>query len=146
MDRQSDKITALYCRIGKPFDVEKDTAVAHAQIDRLSQYAKEHGLKNPKFFCDWGYSGAVSDRPEYQRMLQEVVSGQVANLVVLNLSRLDRDYEDAWKLIGDTLSHYGVVFHSVQDGAGINETLNRFSQIRKELEMAYRRSQERGQK
>ena len=146
MDRQSDKITALYCRIGKPFDIGKDTAVAHTQIDRLSQYVKEHNLKNPKFFCDWGYSGATSDRPEYQRMLQEVVSGNVANLVVLNLSRLDRDCEDAWKLIGDTLPHYGVAFHSVQDGAGINETLNRFSQIRKELEVAYRRSQERGQK
>lgn len=57
-------------------------------------------------------------------MLQEVVNGNVTNLAVLNLSRLDRDYEDAWKLIGDTLPHYGVVFHSAQDGAGINETLN----------------------
>lgn len=144
MDRQSDKITALYCRIGKPFDAEKDTAVAHAQIDRLSEYAREHGLKNPKFFCDWGYSGTTPDRPEYQRMLREVISGNVANLVVLNLSRLDRDYEDAWKLIGDTLPHYGVAFHSVQDGAGINETLNKFSLIRQELETACRRSQERG--
>lgn len=141
MDRQSDRITALYCRTDYP---SIDTDIAHAQIDRLSRYAREHGLKNPKFFCDWGYSGTTSDRPEYQRMLREVVIGNVANLVVLNLSRLDRDCEDAWKLIGDTLPHYGVVFHSIQDGAGINETLNRFSQIRKELEAAYLRSQERG--
>ena len=143
MNRQSNKITVLYCRIGKPFDIEKDTAVAHAQIDTLSQYAKEHSLNNPKFFCDWGYSGATSDRPEYQRMLQEVVSGNVASLVVLNLSRLNRDYEDAWKLIGGTLLHYGVVLHSVQDGTGITETLNKFSQIRQEFEAAYRRSQGR---
>lgn len=143
MDRQSNKITALYCRIGKPFDMEKDTNIAHAQIDRLSRYARKHGLKNPKFFCDWGYSGATSDRPEYQRMLQEVVSGRVVNLVVLNLSCLDRDCEDAWKLIGDTLPHYGVAFHSVQDGADIAETLQKFSLIRQEFEAAYRRSQER---
>lgn len=141
MDRQSIKITALYCRTDYP---SIDTDIAHAQIDRLSRYAREHGLKNPKFFCDWGYSGTTSDRPEYQRMLREVISANVANLVVLNLSRLDRDYEDAWKLIGDTLPHYGVAFHSVQDGTGINKTLNRFSQIKKELEAAYLRSQERG--
>lgn len=141
MDRQSDRITALYCRTDYP---SIDTDIAHAQIDRLSRYAREHGLKNPKFFCDWGYSGTTSDRPEYQRMLREVISANVANLVVLNLSRLDRDYEDAWKLIGDTLPHYGVAFHSVQDGTGINKTLNRFSQIKKELEAAYLRSQERG--
>lgn len=144
MDRQSDKITALYCRIDKPFDIGADSTAAHAQIDRLTQYAKEHNLKTPKFFCDWGYSGTTSDRPEYQRMLQEVVSGNVANLVVLNLSRLNRDTEDAWKLIGDTFPHYGVAFHSVQDGSGIDETLNKFSLIRQELETAYRRSQERG--
>lgn len=141
MDRQSIKITALYCRTDYP---STDTDIAHAQIDRLSRYAREHGLKNPKFFCDWGYSGTTSDRPEYQRMLGEVVSGNVANLVVLNLSRLDRDSEDVWKLIGDTLPRYGVAFHSVQDGAGINETLNKFSLIRQELETACRRSQERG--
>lgn len=144
MDRQSDKITALYCRIGKPFDISKDIAGAHAQIDILSRYIKEHSLKNPKFFCDWGYSGGTSDRPEYQRMLQEVVSGNVVNLVVLNLSRLDRDCEDVWKLIGETLPHYGVTFHSVQDGAGITETLDKFSLIRQELEAAYCRSQKGG--
>ncbi len=136
MDRQSDKITALYCRIGCPFD-GRETITAHAQIDKLSEYAKEHGLKNPKFFCDWGYSGLTSERPEYQRMLQEVVSGNVTDLVVLNLSRLDRDPEDAWKLIGDTLPHYGVVFHSVQDGAGIGETLKQFSLVTQELKAAY---------
>ena len=136
MDRQSDKITALYCRIGCPFD-GRETITAHAQIDKLSEYAKEHGLKNPKFFCDWGYSGLTSERPEYQRMLQEVVSGNVTDLVVLNLSRLDRDPEDAWKLIGDTLPHYGVVFHSVQDGAGIGETLKQFSLVTQELRAAY---------
>ena len=136
MDRQSDKITALYCRIGRPFD-GRETITAHAQIDKLSEYAKEHDLKNPKFFCDWGYSGLTSERPEYQRMLQEVVSGNVTDLVVLNLSRLDRDPEDAWKLIWDTFPHYGVVFHSVQDGAGINETLKQFSLVTQDLKVAY---------
>lgn len=52
MNRQSDKITALYCHIDKPFSIGGDTDFARAQIDRLSQYAEGHGLKNTEFFCD----------------------------------------------------------------------------------------------
>lgn len=143
MDRQSDKITALYCRIGYPFD-GRDTTSAHAQLDSLSHYAREHGLKNLRFYCDWGFSGADPNRPQYLRMLHDVLAGKISELVVLNLSRLARDSEDAWKLIGDTFPQYSVVFHSVQDGVGIGETLERFSLIRQELKTAYYRSREGG--
>ena len=135
MDRQSDKITALYCRIGKPFDIGKDAAVAHAQIDRLSQYAKEHNLKNPKFFCDWGYSGTTSDRPEYQRMLREVEAGKVAALVVVDLFCLVRNSFDAWELIGDILPKYGVALHSIKEGGELQDS---FLQTRKSVVELYR--------
>ena len=123
MDRQSEKITALYCRIGKPFDFGKDATVAHAQIDRLSRYAKDHGLKNPMFYCDWGFSGSTSDRPGYQRMLREVEAGKIAALVVLNLSRLTRSSIDAWELIGKVFPRYGIVLHSVNEGGEITDSL-----------------------
>ena len=140
MDRQSDKITALYCRIDKPFDIGKDAAIAHAQIDRLSRYAKEHGLKNPMFFCDWGFSGATSDRPEYQRMLREVEAGKIAALVVLNLSRLTRSSNDARELIGKVFPRYGVVFHSANEGGEITDSL---TQIQRSI-IELNRDTERG--
>ena len=141
MDRQSEKLTVLYCRIGKPFDFGKDAAVAHAQIDTLSRYAKEHGLKNPMFFCDWGFSGTSHDRPEYQRMLREVETGRIAALVVLNLSRLTRSSVDAWELIGKVCPRYGIVLHSVNEGGEITDSL---AQIQKSIIELNRQSTEWG--
>ena len=141
MDRQSDKLTALYCRIDKPFDTGKDAASAHAQIDGLSRYAKEHGLKNPMFFCDWGFSGATSDRPEYQRMLQEMDAGKIAVLVVLNLSRLTRSSIDARELIGKVFPRHGIVLHSVNEGGEITDGLTK---IQKSIIESNRQSPEGG--
>ena len=88
MNRQQEKITALYCRIdsGKQNDLDAQ----YEQIQSLLDYARQHGLPNPHFFCDWGYSGTTADRPEYCRMLQAVTSGHVENLVVAELDRLIR--------------------------------------------------------
>ena len=141
MDRQSDKLTALYCRIDKPFDVGKDAAAAHAQIDRLSRYAKEHSLKNPMFFCDWGFSGATSDRPEYQRMLRDMEAGKIAALIVLNLSRLTRSSIDAWELIGKVFPRHGIVLHSVNEGGEITDSL---TWIQKGIIKLNRQGAERG--
>ena len=141
MDRQSDKLTALYCRIDKPFDTGKDTASAHAQIDGLSRYAKEHGLKNPMFFCDWGFSGETSDRPEYQRMLRKVEAGKIAALIVLNLSRLTRSSIDARELIGKVFPRHGIVLHSVNEGGEITDSL---TWIQKGIIKLNRQGAERG--
>ena len=90
MNRQSEKITALYCRLAS--FTEADILTAKNQMDRLAAYAAENGLQNPEFFCDWGFSGTNMERPEYQRMLHEVEAGRVNNLVVVSLCRLGRDY------------------------------------------------------
>mgnify|MGYP002520793717 FL=1 len=88
MNRQQEKITALYCRIdsGK----QNDLFAQYEQIQSLLDYARKRELPNPHFFCDWGYSGTTDERPEYRRMLQAVTSGHVANLVVTKLDRLIR--------------------------------------------------------
>ena len=78
MNRQQEKITALYCRIDSGKQNELDAQ--YEQIQPLLDYARQYGLPNPHFFCDWGHSGTTADRPAYRRMLQAVTSGHVANL------------------------------------------------------------------
>ncbi len=51
MNRQSDKTTALYCRLAN--FTEMDSLTAKHQMDQLAAYAAENGLQNPEFFCDW---------------------------------------------------------------------------------------------
>ena len=89
MKRQSDKITAVYCRLAR-YDGELDALAGQYQQDALLEYAATHGLKHPQLFCDWGFSGTDDRRPEYQRMLQEVRAGNVSSIVVKDLSCVGR--------------------------------------------------------
>jgi len=143
MDRQSNKITALYCRMAH-YLTDEDILAGKDQMKTLSQYAADHHLENPHFYCDWGVSGIALDRPEYRRMLQDVIAGNVSDLVVLNLSRLGRNCAACWELIGQVLPQRGIAFHSVQDGNGIIKILNLSARIYDELINAYRLSQRGG--
>lgn len=129
MNRQSEKITALYCRLGHMHG-DMDDFAARNQMEILSEYAKKHGLENPEFFCDWGFNGSSAKWPQYQRMLQRIRDGKVSALVVRNLNRLGRDYSATTDQFENILSQYGVVFHSVQDGIGIPEVMKQLHDYR----------------
>lgn len=113
MNRQSNQITALYCRI------DKGGCSAHAhneillQQKILVQYAESQGLQNLHIFSDCGFSGTNFNRPQFQRMLQEVKAGNVSALVVKDTGRLFRSYLDAAVLLETTLPQYGVAFYSL---------------------------------
>ena len=57
MLRQSDKITALYCRLSRDDELQGDSNSIVNQKAILSKYAKENHFPNPQFFVDDGYSG-----------------------------------------------------------------------------------------
>lgn len=116
MNRQSEKITALYCRLAHYDNEPMDRSIAQNQMDALSRYAETQGLLNPQFFCDWGFSGTTHKRPEYQRMLRLVKRGKVSTLVVWDMSRLGRGCAVCGKVLESILPRYDVTFHSVKEG------------------------------
>ena len=92
MLRQSDKITALYCRLSRDDELQGDSNSIVNQKAILSKYAKENGFKNPLFFVDDGYSGTNFNRPSWSELLEKIENGEVATLIVKDMSRLGRDY------------------------------------------------------
>ena len=112
MIRQSCKITALYCRIDHGSHSAMSAACAENQQKRLVHYAKEHGLHNLQVFCDCGYSGCNTDRPEYQKMLAAIRADQVSDVVVFDLLRLNRNRENQRQLLLELEAHH-VAVHSV---------------------------------
>lgn len=110
MNRQSNKITALYCRVGSSCG-DMDGLIRRNQMERLAGYAAERGLQNPEFFCDWGFLGTTPERPEYQRMLREIDAGNVSDLVVVNLDRLWREREAGYDF--SALSCRTTALHSI---------------------------------
>lgn len=87
-----DKIDALYCRLSRDDELQGDSNSIKNQKAILSKYAQEHGFTNPHFYVDDGYSGTNFNRPDFQRLMDDVNEGNVRTIIVKDMSRLGRDY------------------------------------------------------
>ena len=92
MARQPEKITAIYTRLSRDDELQGDSNSIIHQKELLSRYAQEHGFSNVRFFVDDGFSGTNFQRPSFQEMLSEIEAGNVAVVIVKDMSRLGRDY------------------------------------------------------
>lgn len=92
MNRQSEKITALYCRLSRDDELQGDSNSIVNQKNILSKYAKDNGFENPRFFIDDGVSGTTFEREGFQAMIAEVENGNVSTVIVKDMSRFGRDY------------------------------------------------------
>ncbi len=77
---QSNKITALYCRLSQEDMQAGESGSIQHQKMILQRYADEHHFLNTKFFVDDGFSGVSFEREGLQAMLQEVEAGRVATV------------------------------------------------------------------
>lgn len=84
--------TALYCRLSLDDKQEGDSSSIQTQKIMLEKYAKENGFIIHDFYVDDGYSGLNFDRPDFQRMLNDIDAGKVNMVITKDLSRLGRDY------------------------------------------------------
>ena len=87
-----EKITALYCRLSRDDELQGDSNSIKNQKAILQKYAEDNGFRNTKFFVDDGFSGTNFDRPDLQKMIAEMDDGNVATIIVKDMSRLGRDY------------------------------------------------------
>ena len=108
------KVTALYCRVDSGQHSAMSAACAQNQQKRLMFYAREHRLQNPKVFSDCGYSGNNTSRPAYRKLLAAIRADEVSDIVVYELSRLNRDFENQRRLLLELKAH-NVTLHSIQE-------------------------------
>ena len=67
-------------------------------------------------FCDNGRTGTDFDRPQFEKMMEEVRKGHIDCIVVKDLSRFGRDYLTVGDYISRVFPFLGVRFISVNDG------------------------------
>ena len=75
------KETAGYARISKDDEKLGESLSIETQKAMLAQYAKEHGLIPIKFYCDDGYTGLNFDRPDFQRMIDDIALGKIHTVI-----------------------------------------------------------------
>ena len=121
MNRQSniakvEKITALYCRLSRDDELQGDSNSIVNQKAMLQKYADDNGFKNTQFFVDDGFSGTNFDRPDFQRLITEIENGNVATLIVKDMSRFGRDYLKVGYYTDVLFPDTGVRFIAINNG------------------------------
>ncbi|MCD7846412.1 MAG: recombinase family protein [Oscillospiraceae bacterium] len=90
--KQSDKITALYCRLSRDDELAGDSNSIVNQKAILSKYAQENGFRNIEYFVDDEYSGANFQRPDWQRLISLVEDGKIGTIITKDMSRIGQNY------------------------------------------------------
>ena len=92
---------AIYLRLSKEDgdtssgEKKESNSIAN-QRKLIEDYLKRHPEINlVQEFCDDGYTGANFDRPDFQRMMEQVKNRKINCIIVKELSRFGRDYTDA---------------------------------------------------
>ena len=73
--------TALYMRLSRDDELQGESGSIQTQRMMLRQYAAEHSLNVIDEYIDDGWSGTNFDRPDFQRMIDDIEDGKI-NCVV----------------------------------------------------------------
>ncbi|MFM1533935.1 recombinase family protein [Helcococcus ovis] len=116
---------ALYIRLSVEDQVKVDESES---IISQRMYLNDYLDKNAELkhlerveYVDDGYSGTNEKRPSYQRLLEDVKSGQVKNILVKDMSRFLRDYIALGDYLENIFPFLGIRFIAINDGYDSND-------------------------
>lgn len=116
MNRQSDKITAIYCRLSRDDEQEGESNSIVNQKAILKKYAQDQRFRNIEFFVDDGYSGANFNRPEWKRMIELVEDDRIGVFIAKDMSRIGRNYLEVGYYTEILFPSHNVRFIAVNSG------------------------------
>jgi site-specific DNA recombinase len=92
MKQANPKYTILYGRLSQEDERDGESNSIQNQRLMLEKYAADNGFESTIFLSDDGYSGTNFDRPGWNEVMRLVESGEVATVIVKDMSRLGRNY------------------------------------------------------
>lgn len=81
----SDKLTALYCRLSRDDELQSDSNSIKNQKAILQKFADDSGFTSTSYFVDDGYSGTNFERPDWERLIALAEDGTVATVIVKDM-------------------------------------------------------------
>lgn len=115
---------AAYLRLSKEeFSNEKESNSITNQKLIIDNYLREHKeYKLFDYYIDDGYSGTNFDRPEFQRMLEDIKNKKIDVIIIKDLSRLGRNYIETSNFIEVIFPAMGVSVISVDENCEIDSS------------------------
>ena len=115
---------AAYLRLSKEeYSNEKESNSITNQKLIIDNYLKEHReYKLVDYYIDDGYSGTNFDRPEFQRMLEDIKNKKIDVILIKDLSRLGRNYIETGNFVEVVFPAMGVSVISVDENYEIDSS------------------------
>lgn len=105
---------AIYVRVSTQEQAKEGYSVGE-QTDRLRKFCEAHGWIIVKVYVDAGHSGANTDRPALQEMIEDMKAGKLDKVLVYKLDRLSRSQKDTLELIEDVFLPNNCDFESMTE-------------------------------
>ena len=132
-------ITALYCRLSRDDGMEGDSNSIANQKRLLSKYAKENGFAITKYYVDDGYTGTNFNRPDFQKMLDDMEMGYITTVIVKDMSRLGRDYLQVGYYTDTFFPEHDIRFIAINDCVDSADGENELAPFRNIMNEMYAR-------
>ena len=125
---------AIYCRLSdedhNKKNPEEDSRSIQTQKAMLRDYAHEQGWEIYDIYSDDDYSGADSNRPEYNRLLEDAEKRKFDIVLCKHQSRFTRDMVHVETYINEKFSEWGIRYVSLLDGADTSLAGNNGSSLK----------------
>lgn len=116
-----DKTAFIYVRLSRDDELEGESYSISNQKKLLTKVAKDKGYTNIVVFCDDGISGVTMNRPEFNKMIEQLQLGKAAAVFVKDLSRLGRNYIEVGRLTEEFFPEHNIRLVSVSDNLDTEE-------------------------
>ena len=125
-----DKTAFIYVRLSRDDELEGESYSISNQKKLLTKVAKDKGYTNIVVFCDDGVSGVTMNRPEFNKMIEQLGMGKATAVFVKDLSRLGRNYIEVGRLTEEFFPEHNIRLVSVSDNLDTEEGDNELTPIK----------------
>ena len=139
MKKHEQYNVGIYCRLSKD-DITRDdngSSSIISQKSMLEKYVRDNGWPIFSYYVDDGYSGTNYNRPDFQRMIEDIEADKINMVVVKDLSRLGRNYIQTGQYTDIFFPDRGVRFVALNDGIDTQNADNDIAPFKNILNQMY---------
>jgi len=141
MNKTKFKQCAIYIRVSTDIQAEKEFSSCEAQEEKIRSFIKsQNNWQAYKVYTDAGYTGANTNRPALQELLEDIKENKIDIVLAYKIDRLTRSPKDFYQLI-EVFEQYNVDFISITErfdtstpaGRLLRNIMLTFAQFEREL-------------
>jgi DNA invertase Pin-like site-specific DNA recombinase len=141
MNKRQIKQCAIYTRVSTDIQAEKEFSSCEAQEEKIRAFVKsQDDWQIYKVYSDAGYTGANTNRPALQELLEDIKERKIDIVLAYKIDRLTRSPKDFYQLI-EIFDKYNVSFISITErfdtstpaGRLLRNIMLTFAQFEREL-------------